>query len=327
MRLVTFTESDDHQKIGALLDEDGQILDLAAAWRHERDSDCPEFSSMLALIESGDSGLDKAREMLEQKPEAAIRSASECRLLAPVPRPPQIRDCLCFEEHLVQAYNVLRKNRAQAAPDPEAALKEFEKKGMFRVPDVFYQHPIYYKANRFSVIGTETDVLWPTYADVLDFELEFGFFIGKTGKDIPKEKAREHIFGYSIFNDISARDTQAVEMPGLLGPAKSKDFDTGNIIGPCITTADEIDPYDLTMIARINGEEWARNSSSTIHWTFEDLISYVSRGETLHAGEFFGSGTVGTGCGLEQERYLSPGDVVELEVEGIGILRNRVVKP
>lgn len=327
MRLVTFTENNDHQKIGALLDEDGQILDLAAAWRHERDSDCPEFSSMLALIESGDTGMDKAREMLELKPEAAIRSASDCRLLAPVPRPPQIRDCLCFEEHLVHAYNVLRKNRAQAAPDPEAALKEFEKKGMFRVPDVFYQHPIYYKANRFSVIGTETDVLWPTYADVLDFELEFGFFIGKTGKDISKEKAREHIFGYSIFNDISARDTQAVEMPGLLGPAKSKDFDTGNIIGPCITTADEIDPYDLTMIARINGEEWARNSSSTIHWTFEDLISYVSRGETLHAGEFFGSGTVGTGCGLEQERYLSPGDVVELEVEGIGILRNRIVKP
>ena len=115
-------------------------------------------------------------------------------------------------------------------------------------------------------------------------------------------------------------------MAGGLGPAKGKDFDTGNIIGPCIVTKDEIDPYNLTMIARVNGEEWSRGSSSTIHWTFEDLIAHVSRSETLHPGEFFGSGTVGGGCGLEQEKYLSPGDVIELEVEGIGILRNRIIK-
>jgi len=156
--------------------------------------------------------------------------------------------------------------------------------------------------------------------------LEFGFFIGKGGRDIPNDQALEHIFGYSIFNDISARDTQAVEMLGGLGPAKGKDFDTGNIIGPCITTADEINPYNLTMIARVNGEEWSRGSSSTMHWKFEDLISYVSKSETLYPGEFFGSGTVGGGCGLELERYLAQGDVIELEVEGIGILRNRIIK-
>ena len=100
---------------------------------------------------------------------------------------------------------------------------------------------------------------------------------------------------------------------------------TGNIIGPCIVTADEIDPYNLTMVARVNGEEWSRSSSSTINWQFEDLISYISQSETLYPGEFFGSGTVGGGSGLEMERYLSPGDIIELEVEGIGTLRNKII--
>jgi 2-keto-4-pentenoate hydratase/2-oxohepta-3-ene-1,7-dioic acid hydratase in catechol pathway len=114
----------------------------------------------------------------------------------------------------------------------------------------------------------------------------------------------------------------------MLGPAKSKDFDTANVMGPCLVTADELpDPYNLTMIARVNGEEWGRGNSSTMRWQFEDLIAHISRSETLHPGEFLGSGTVGNGCGLEQMRYLKPNDVVELEIERLGILRTRVVKP
>ena len=176
------------------------------------------------------------------------------------------------------------------------------------------------------MIGPGADVIWPAYAELLDYEMEFGFFIGKAGRDIAVENARHHIFGYSIFNDISARDTQSVEMPGGLGPSKSKDFDTGNIIGPCIVTADEIDPYDLDMIVRVNGKERSRGSSSTMHWTFEDLITHISRSETLHPGEFIAAGTVGGGSGLELQRYLEPGDVVELEVQGIGVLKNRIVR-
>ena len=247
-------------------------------------------------------------------------------LCSPIPQPPQIRDCLCFEKHLIQAYEVLRKIKASEEPNPEAALIEFEKQGLFRIPDVWYQQPIYYKANRFSVIGTNEDIIWPPYANVMDFELEFGFFIGKSGRDILRDKAMDHIFGYSIFNDISARDTQASEMQGGLGPAKGKDFDTGNIIGPCIVTSDEINPYDLTMVARVNGEEWSRGSSKSMNWKFEDLIAYISKSETLYPGEFFGSGTVGGGSGLEIERYLAPGDIIELEVEGIGILSNKIIK-
>ena len=125
----------------------------------------------------------------------------------------------------------------------------------------------------------------------MDYGLEFGFFVSKGGRDIPKEQAREHIFGYAVFNDVSARDIQAVEMTGGLGRGTGKDFDTGNVIGPCIVTADELDLYDCVMTVRINGEEWARGHSGGIHWTFEDLvIAHVSRLGTLFPGEFFGSG-------------------------------------
>lgn len=319
MKLVTFKHAG-APKLGALIDDGDAIVDLYAA-RPD-----PAFASMLSLIEAGDEALTAARDLTGDPPASAVLDASSVRLLTPVPAPPQIRDCLCFEDHLKQAYTVLRKNRAALEPDPEAALVEFEAQGLFQIPDVWYRQPIYYKANRLAVIGPEQDVLWPDYAEVLDYELEFGFFIGKGGCNIPKERAREHIFGYSIFNDISARDAQAIEMPGGLGPGKGKDFDTGNVIGPCIVTADELDPYDCTMTARINGEEWSRGNSSTIHWSFEDLIAHISRSETLHPGEFIASGTVGGGCGLEHERYLSDGDLMELEVEGIGILRNRIIK-
>jgi 2-keto-4-pentenoate hydratase/2-oxohepta-3-ene-1,7-dioic acid hydratase in catechol pathway len=313
-------------RVGILNEGGTQALDLKLSSNLTNSASDPAFESMLAMIEGGSPALDAARRVLDAPHDEAWTDLGAVTLRSPIPQPPQIRDCLCFEEHLLQAFKLMRKVKAQSEPDPEAALAEYEKNGLFQVPAVWYDRPIYYKGNRLSVIGTEQDILWPDFAQKMDYELEFGFYVGKGGKNISRENARDHIFGYSVFNDISARDTQAIEMTGGLGPSKCKDFDTGNIIGPCIVTADEIDPYNLTMIARVNGEEWSRGSSSTMHWKFEDLISHVSQSETLYPGEFFGSGTVGGGCGLELERYLSPGDVVELEVEGIGVLRNRIVK-
>ncbi len=116
-------------------------------------------------------------------------------------------------------------------------------------------------------------------------------------------------------------------MAGQLGPGKGKDFDNANAMGPCVVTADELaNPYNLAMSVRVNGEEWGRGNTRDMHWKLEDCIAHVSRSETLHTGEFLGSGTVGNGCGLEQMRFLKPGDVVELEVEHIGVLRNRAVR-
>jgi 2-keto-4-pentenoate hydratase/2-oxohepta-3-ene-1,7-dioic acid hydratase in catechol pathway len=239
-----------------------------------------------------------------------------------------MRDASCFELHLRQSFAAARKARASRTPDPESTLKAMNTRADDRVIETFQRQPIYYKCNRFATIGPDDDVIWPSYSKALDFELEFGFYMGARAKDVPKEKAKEFIFGYTIFNDISARDAQAVEMGGMLGPAKGKDFDTGNVMGPCLVTADELpDPYNLNMVARVNGEEWGRGNSRDMYWKFEDVIAHISRSETLYPGEFFGSGTVGNGCGLEQMRYLKPGDVVELEVEGIGFLRTRITKP
>ena len=249
------------------------------------------------------------------------------KLLAPVPFPIQMRDCLCFEGHLLAAFPNLRRIYANQFDDPAQKMAEFERKGTLTVPQVFYEQPMYYKANRFSVIGTGQDVIWPHYSRLLDFELEFGIYIKKRGVDVAVGSARDYIFGYTIFNDFTARDAQIGEMGGL-GPAKAKDFDTANAMGPCLVTADELaDPYNLTMVARVNGEEWTRANSRSMHWSFEQVISHVTRSETLYPGEFLGSGTVEGGCGLELMRFLSPGDVVELEIEGIGTLRNRLVMP
>jgi 2-keto-4-pentenoate hydratase/2-oxohepta-3-ene-1,7-dioic acid hydratase in catechol pathway len=159
----------------------------------------------------------------------------------------------------------------------------------------------------------------------MDFELEVAAIIGKRGKDIAAESAREYIFGYTIYNDFTARDAQLTEMLGMLGPAKGKSFDMGNAMGPVIVTKDEIaDVRTLGVKVRINGHVFAEETCGAMLHTFEDMIAFVSRCETIYPGEVFGSGTVGGCCGLERSQFLSDRDVVELEVDGIGVLTNRV---
>jgi 2-keto-4-pentenoate hydratase/2-oxohepta-3-ene-1,7-dioic acid hydratase in catechol pathway len=294
---VTFRIGTGAQAPGALIEGGTKVAAL------------PGYSSVLEIVEGGQNALDRAYEALRSSP--TVLAVGNVTLLAPIPHPPQMRDFLCFEKHLVQAFNAV--GRISGKPGS--------------VPQVWYERPLFYHPSRFSVCGPDAEVPWPAYCEKLDFELEFGCYVGTPGKDIPKERAREHIFGYTIFNDFSARDEQAKEMAGQLGPGKGKDFDNANAMGPCLVTADELtDPYRLEMVVRVNGEEWGRGNSRDMHWKFEDCIAHASRSETLHPGEFFGSGTVGNGCGLESLRFLKPGDTVELEVEGIGILRNRVLK-
>jgi 2-keto-4-pentenoate hydratase/2-oxohepta-3-ene-1,7-dioic acid hydratase in catechol pathway len=327
MRLVTFVDIQGDQRLGALIDGDQSVVDLQLAHRSAFGGERAALASVLSLIEAGPEALEFARRIVDGAAGAAVLPRSAVKLRAPIQPPPQMRDCSCFELHLRQSFAAARRIRAQRAPDPEAALRSMNTRADERVIDTFNRQPIYYKANRFAVIGADDDVIWPNFSDALDFELEFGCYIARRAKDISRETAKDFIFGYTIFNDVSARDAQMLEMPGMLGPAKSKDFDTANVMGPCLVTADELeDPYNLTMIARVNGEEWGRGNSRDMRWTFEDVIAHVSRSETLHPGEFLGSGTVGNGCGLEQQRFLKPNDVVELEVENIGVLRSRVIR-
>jgi 2-keto-4-pentenoate hydratase/2-oxohepta-3-ene-1,7-dioic acid hydratase in catechol pathway len=317
MKLLTFKLAGT-EYLGALTDTG--IFNLSAA--------APEdiaFSSMQHFIEAGQLALDRAYALLESS--SASIPSDQVDFLAPLPLPPQIRDCLGFEEHLKNSFESAMKLSAMAADDPVAAERELRASGRFTVPEVWYQQPLYYKANRFSVAESGKDVVWPAYSEVMDFELEMACIVGKKGKDISKVNAEDHIFGYTIYNDFSARDAQILESPGMLGPAKSKDFDDSIILGPVIVTKDELDdPYSLRMQARVNGETWCDSNSSTIHWKFSDMIAHISKSETLHPGEVIGSGTVGFGCGLEHLRFLNDGDIVELEVEKIGVISNKVTR-
>jgi 2-keto-4-pentenoate hydratase/2-oxohepta-3-ene-1,7-dioic acid hydratase in catechol pathway len=195
-----------------------------------------------------------------------------------------------------------------------------------KVPDYWYEAPVYYKGNRRATIGPEDEVVWPRFTDHMDFELELAMIVGRRGRDVTKEKAPEHIFGFTVFDDFSARDVQAKEISAWLGPAKSKDF--ANSFGPCIVTADEVGSEpDLAMVCRVNGEEWGRGRSSDAHWSWADMIAHVSNSEDIYPGDVYGSGTPGGCCGLDIDRKLAAGDVVELEIEGIGILRNTLGRP
>ena len=233
---------------------------------------------------------------------------------------------MAFERHVVQCMRAVARRRSPPLAVMDAWLERWRGRGLLRPPKVWYERPVYYKGNPMSVVGHEAEVRWPSYTRRLDYELEFGIFVGKQGRNIGEAEAANHIAGYAIFNDFSARDIQGREMSAHLGPSKGKDFDTGNAIGPYLVTPDEVpDPYGLTMVARVNGEEWSRGSSHDMAWTFEQMLAFISKDETLHPGEFIASGAIGSGCGLELDRWLSPGDVVELEVEQLGVLRNRIV--
>lgn len=317
MRLVTFETYASGERIGAVLDS-GDVLDLTAA------SDlAPAFMSMLALIEAGAEAWDHARRLIAVAPRADVHARHTVRLRAPLPKPVQMRDAMCFHGHIVNSMRAMRVLRARAAGNLGEEQSILAENGP--PARIHFEQPVWYKANRMSVGDPDADIIWPQGSILADFELELAAVIGRPACDLSPEAALDHVFGYTIFNDFSARDLQARETQGMLGPSKSKDFDGGNVLGPCIVTSDEIDdPQTLSMRARINGEVWCDGHSSSMYWSFAALIAYISRGETIHPGEIIASGTVDNGCGLEQLRFLKDGDLVELEIERIGVLRNHV---
>jgi 2-keto-4-pentenoate hydratase/2-oxohepta-3-ene-1,7-dioic acid hydratase in catechol pathway len=303
MRLLTF--------LGPLgiecgaLDGEGAIVPLSRSGH-------PELATMQALIAAGEPGLARAATVLAG---AADRLAPDTvRWLSPLPQPAQMRDFLVFEEHMRMAgwRGAQLRERWGAPPAPAEPMP---------IPEIWYRQPIYYKCNRFAVSGTGETISWPGASTVIDYELEMACVIGTWGRNIAAADAGAHIFGFTVFNDLTARDLQFREMQGPLGPAKGKDFDGANVLGPVIVTRDELgDEPDLAMRAYVNGELWSEGRSGTMHWRWADIIEHVSRDEMLHPGEVLGSGTVGGGCGLELGRTLRHGDEVRLEIERIGSL-------
>ena len=328
MKLCTFevrTSLGRHHRLGAVVDKGIVDLSAACAWHLARKGEARPYAlagvlvpdSMLEFLRGEKTSMGFARATLEDvldeaakgnlstglNEETLLYEPSSVRLLAPIPRPPSLRDFYAFEDHV---------------------KKGFEKRGE-AMPKEWYEIPVYYKGNHQSILGPDDDVLWPSFTEKFDYELEIAFVIGRTTRNVAAANARDCIAGFTVMNDFSARDMQRKEMRVRLGPAKGKDWATA--IGPVLVTTDEIgDPYKLRMTARVNGDVWSDGNTSSIYHTFESMIEFLSRDETLYPGEVMGSGTVGTGCGLELDRWVKPGDVIELEIEKIGVLRNRVVR-
>src|SRR4051794_23001988 len=246
---------------------------------------------MVAFIEAG-------------APIGAERPVPDARLLAPlVPR--SFRDFLAFEGHLKNAYKNLGRD----------------------VPAEWYEVPVYYRSMGTTVIGPDTVLPWPSYTRQLDHELELAAVIGRPCRDVAPDDALDCVFGFTIWNDMSARDVQRRELPVGMGPAKAKEWDGSSVLGPCLVTRDEIDLATLELEVRVNGERWGGDRVSAMHYGFGDLIAYAAQDQTLLPGEVLGSGTATGGSGLELDRWIQPGDVIEMEAGPIGILRNTVRTP
>jgi fumarylacetoacetate (FAA) hydrolase len=217
------------------------------------------------------------------------------RLCAPIPAPPSVRDFFAFEQHVATA----RANRGTT------------------VPAEWYEVPVFYFSNPAAIFGPEDAIAYPHASEQLDYELEVAAVIGAGGR----------IAGFTVMNDWSARDLQMQEVRVGLGPAKGKDFATS--LGPLLVTVDEFDGSHAEMVARVNGEQRSRGNLRDLHYSWDSIIARASLNTVLRPGDVVGSGTVGGGCILEHDdgRWLRVGDVVELEIEGIGVLRNTIAPP
>lgn len=325
MKLVTYQKSK-KQRLGIFFNE--LIFDLQTTAKKLK-LDLP--STMKEFLEGEKKNMKTAQKVFDAIKNKKIKSRlklTDVTLLAPVPEPPSMRDGYAFRQHVQTA----RRNR-----------------GVEMIPE-FDQYPVFYFTNHNAVYGEGTIKVEDDHLDKLDFELECAIVIGKKGRNIPAAKADSYIAGYTIMNDWSARTLQMEEMKLNLGPAKGKDFATS--IGPWLVTTDELEQYkiespngnkyDLKMIARHNGKQVSEGNLKDMNWTFAEIIERASYGVTLYPGDVIGSGTVGTGCYLELNGtralqakesgkdfllvWLKDGDSFELEITGLGILKNRIKK-
>jgi len=337
MKLVTFRERSSGRERGGIL-IGSAVLDLEAclAWNERdcgRDESLPAVRArygegVLGFVEHHKAARPAADAAVaahasnELPPAVAglrtVYAIADVDLLAPIPRPPSMRDGYAFRQHVERA----RFNR-----------------GLEMIPE-FDAFPVFYFTNHQAVIGPGELRVQKRHLDRLDFELEAAIVVGTKARNVPASRADEVVFGMTIMNDFSARTLQMEEMKLSLGPAKGKDFATG--LGPYLVTMDELAAqtrasdrgarFDLEMRALVNGTQVSRGNVADMNWTFAQILERASYGVTLYPGDVIGSGTCGTGCFLElngskitKDQWLRPGDVVALEIDGLGRLEHRVV--
>jgi 2-keto-4-pentenoate hydratase/2-oxohepta-3-ene-1,7-dioic acid hydratase in catechol pathway len=304
------------QRLGCVRD-DGGVVDVNLAYRTllaERGvvraaavADAVLPTDMLAFIESAPVSVEAAAEAVAFAPEVAdgrlVRDAGELRLLAPLPNPRSLREFGQFVGHATQG-------------------------GRKQLADSWYEAPHYWKGNPSTIVGPETTIAWPVGVERLDFELEIACVVGRAGLDLDEGEALDHVFGFTIFNDLCARDLQARELPTGKGPSKSHDFCSS--MGPMLVTPDELDLERFTGRVVVNGEEWAQASTEDMHFGWPAVVAHASRHDGIVPGDVLVSGTL-TGCSAIEHHdwatsgpLLQPGDRIELELDGLGVLRNTI---
>ena len=301
MKLLTY-DSGSGPRCGVLSDE--LVVDVTALLGLGE-----TLRDVRALLELGDSAIDRVGEALASDIAAPAVPLPMVRLRAPVLQPPTVRDFFSYEGHA-------------------------SGQGARELHEAWYRLPIFYFSNTLRIFGPEDEVPIPSATDRLDYEMELGCVIGREGSDIAAADALDYIAGFCIFNDISARDLQFDEMAVGLGPAKGKDSATS--LGPWLVTTDEMAPYlrdgklQVKCTVRVNGDVWLdAGDGGAAQFSWGDFVERASKDSRIVPGDVMGSGTVSGGSipeaiarGISGARYLQPGDVVELEVEGIGTLRN-----
>jgi 2-keto-4-pentenoate hydratase/2-oxohepta-3-ene-1,7-dioic acid hydratase in catechol pathway len=331
MKLVTYSDNKNPRKTRAGILWGDWVLDTQELKEKAGKNDIripktirklpDELPSVLELLQRGPRLLDDIKNLswrffnrIKPRDQQSLRKLQSVTIRTPIPHPPTLRDFYAFEDHVKAA-------RAR--------------RGLEMIPE-WYEFPAFYYSNPTVIIGPDDNVPYPSYTKALDFELEIACVIGQPGENISESKAESHIAGYMIMNDWSARDIQQREMKIGLGPAKAKDFATS--LGPWLVTRDELEDrlvnpgkFRLEMTATVNKKQLSKSNMEKMHWTFPQMIARASQSVELQAGDVFGSGTAGTGCilelGTEVHRWLQPGDVVELQVERLGTLANKIVLP
>jgi fumarylacetoacetate (FAA) hydrolase len=334
MKLVTYVTSsaDAEGRAGVLYND--LVLDIAGlqTWAARNGTAMPDVygskglpKTMMELLRLGPDAMDVLRAALNTAVKARpddlraedglAHERSKIALRTPIPDAPSLRDFYVFEQHVKAA-------RAR--------------RGLGMIPE-WYEFPVFYFSNTASLYGADEPVPFPRRSQEVDFELEMAAVIGREGRDIPADEAPGYIAGYMVMNDWSARDRWRKEAPLSMGPAKGKDF--ASSFGPWLVTPDELadkrvgsgkdERYDLAMTGRINGDQLTSDNAKTMYYGFPQMIERASEDTRLRPGDIIGSGTCGTGCilelGTERHRWLQPGDVVEMEIERLGVLRNTLV--
>ncbi|KFF98904.1 fumarylacetoacetate hydrolase [Streptomyces scabiei] len=307
--------SPDGEQVRLVAVQPGQdrVIDLARAYALARQTESATAdaarrlaaahfpSSMAAAIAAGPAFLDAAHWAVDRAADDASLPLGEVTWVAAVD-PPVIRDSLTFPLHMKQ----FSEKVGGGLPNPQ----------LFKTPG-------YFKGSTGVIYGHEQEVPYPAYSEFVDYELEMGLIVGAPGRNLTPDEADARLFGVTIFNDFSARDVQGPEMGMGMGPQKCKDYAYG--IGPWITTVDELPSLEgLAGTVTVNGEVWSRTSSDGMIYSPAELLAYVSINDNLQPGDLIGSGTLPNGSGLELDKRLRPGDVVELELSGVGVLRNRM---